>query len=118
MSDKEQETTSARSWRSRVPGPLRHGLTIFLALLVIEYLVIPKFVAASHAVALVTHSDVVFLAVAFVLEAASLFAYALLTRVLLPPDTPGVGTLFRVDLATTAIAHVLPGGSAASATLG
>ena len=118
MSDEEQETTPARSWRSRVPGPLRHGLTIFLALLVIEYLVIPKFVAASHAVALITHSDVVFLVVAFVLEAASLFAYALLTRVLLPPDAPGVGTLFRVDLATTAIAHVVPGGSAASATLG
>src|ERR1039458_10742536 len=88
MSDEEQETTPARSWRSRVPGPLRHGLTIFLALLVIEYLVIPKFVAASHAVALITHSDVVFLVVAFVLEAASLFAYALLTRVLLPPDAP------------------------------
>jgi hypothetical protein len=32
MSDEEQESTPARSWRSRVPGPLRHGLTIFLAL--------------------------------------------------------------------------------------
>src|ERR1039458_5005617 len=73
MSDEEQETTPARSWRSRRPGPLRHGLTIFLALFVIEYLVIPKFVAASHAVALIPHSDVVFLS----------------------PDAPGVGTLVR-----------------------
>ncbi len=107
-----------QTWRSRVPAPLRRGAAILLTLLVIEYLVIPKFVAAKDSVSLVVHADIVLFVVAVVLEAVSLFTYALLTRVLLPSDAPGVGTLFRVDLAATAVAHVIPGGSAASAALG
>jgi hypothetical protein len=119
MSDEQQAAPPpARSWRRRIPAPFRHGAAVLLALLVIEYLVIPKFVAASHAVSLLTHVTVAFLVVAVALEAASLFAYALLTRVLLPPDAPALGVLFRINMATTAIAHVVPGGSAASATLG
>jgi uncharacterized protein (TIRG00374 family) len=118
MSAQQKKASPKRSWRRRVPAPLRHGVTILLALLVIEYFVIPKFVAAKDNVALVVHAHIILLVFAVVLEAASLFTYALLTRVLLPPDAPGVGTLFRVDLAATAVAHVVPGGSAASATLG
>jgi uncharacterized protein (TIRG00374 family) len=118
MAAADEASVPVRSWRSRIPAPLRHSVTIFLALLVVEYLVIPKFVAASHAVALIDHVNIVFLVLAVLLEGSALFAYALLTKVLLPPDAPGIGTLFRIDLATTAIAHIVPGGSAASATLG
>jgi hypothetical protein len=118
MSDEEPARTPARSWRGRVPAPFRRGIAILLTLLVVEYLIVPKFVAAKDNVSLIVHADFVLFVVAVLLEAVSLFAYALLTRVLLPPGSPGVGTLFRVDLAATAIAHVIPGGSAASAALG
>lgn len=118
MPEGKQEATRRRSWRNRLPAPLRRGVFVLLALLVIEYLVVPKFVAAKDNISLVVHANLVLLVLAIVLEGASLFTYALLTRVLLPANGPGVLTLFRVDLATTAIAHVVPGGSAASATLG
>ena len=104
--------------RRRIPAPLRHGVTIFLALLVVEYLVIPRLVAAGKSLNLLARVDVVWLIVAMALETAALFAYALLSKVLLPPNSATIGTLFRIDLATTAIGHVLPGGTAGSATLG
>jgi len=112
-----EPTSKRRGWRSHVPAPLRHGVTVFLVLLVVEYLVIPRFVAAGHDLNQLGHLNVAWLVAGIVLEAAALFAYALLTKVLLPPG-PSVATLFRIDLAGTAIAHVLPGGSAGSATLG
>lgn len=119
VSDVAQDAPAPRKrWRQRIPAPFRHGAAIFIALLVVEYLVIPKFVAASHAVSLLTHVTIAFLVVAVLFEAASLFAYALLTRVLLPPGALPLGTLVRINMATTAISHVVPGGSAASATLG
>ena len=89
MSDEEPARAPVRTWRSRVPAPLRRGAAILLTLLVIEYLVIPKFVAAKDSVSLVVHANIVLFLVALVLEAVSLFTYALLTRVLLPPDARG-----------------------------
>jgi len=118
MTDEQRARTGPRRWLGHVPAPLRHGAMVLVALLVVEYLVIPKFVAAKDNISLVVHANIALLVVAVLLEAASLFVYALLTRVLLPRHGPNVLTLFRVDLATTAIAHVVPGGSAASATLG
>jgi uncharacterized protein (TIRG00374 family) len=106
------------SWRKRVPTPLRHGVTIFLALLVIEYLVVPHLFAASKSLSLLSQVNVVYLILAFACEGASLFVYAVLTNALLRENAPPLGTTFRIDLATTAIAHVIPGGTAGSASLG
>ena len=54
-----------------------------------------------------------------VLEAVSLFCYALLTRALLPPGLrPGLSRLFRIDLAAAAVAHVIPAGTVGSAGVG
>ena len=44
--------------------------------------------------------------------------YGLLTRTLLPGGGPGFGTLIRIVLATTAVAHVIPGGAAGGAGVG
>lgn len=106
------------SWRSRIPKPLRHGITIFLIALLLEYLVVPELVGASRHLSLLSQLNLVWLAAGVVLEAASLFAYTLLTRALLPPTAPGMWTLLRIDLAGNGISHVVPGGSAASAGLG
>jgi uncharacterized protein (TIRG00374 family) len=53
------------------------------------------------------------------LEGASLFCYAVLTKVLLPPGPkPSLWTLFRIDLSAAAVAHVIPAGTLGTAALG
>jgi uncharacterized protein (TIRG00374 family) len=110
--------SSSRSWRSLVPPWLRHGVVIFLALLIIEYLVIPELVGASKDLHLLSDLNVWWLGVAIGLEAGSVLCYALLTRSLLLGETPALSRLVRIVLATTAVAHVIPGGAAGGAGLG
>jgi uncharacterized protein (TIRG00374 family) len=114
----EEAPRKRRGWRSVVPAPLRHGVTIFAILLVVEYFVIPRFVVASHSLYLLQRLNYIWLVVAIILEGAAFFTYALLTRTLLPAPSPNVATVVKIDLAGTAIAHVLPAGSAGSAGLG
>jgi uncharacterized protein (TIRG00374 family) len=107
-----------RRWRSFVPAPLRHSAVIFLLLLLLEYVVAPELVGASRHLYLLTHIRVGWVVAGFVFEAASLAAYALLSRSLLPGTRPSYSTILRIDLSGLAISHVLPGGSAGSAGLG
>jgi len=118
MSTTDRALPARPPWHRRLPTPLRHGVTIFLALLVIEYLVIPHLVAASKSLALLSRVNVAYLIVAVVLEGGALFVYAVLTNTLLDEAAPPLSTTVRIDLATTAIAHVIPGGTAGSASLG
>jgi hypothetical protein len=55
-----------------------------------------------------------------VLEAVSLFCYAVLTKVLLPHGSfkPSLSRLFRIDLSAAAVAHVVPAGTLGTAALG
>ncbi|MCU1489185.1 MAG: hypothetical protein JWM85_590 [Acidimicrobiaceae bacterium] len=107
--------TPRKGWK-RIPAPLRHGLTLLIAILLIEYLVVPK-LEQAHLQQL-ERIGIGWLIAGVALEGGSLLCYAFLTRVLLPPDGQGVFTLFRVGLAGAAVAHVVPGGTAASAGLG
>ena len=111
-------SASPRSWRSIVPKWLRHGLLVFLVLLVVEYLVIPELVGASKNLHLLSKLNIGWLVAGIVLEAGAIVCYALLTRTLLPGGGPGLFTLVRIVLATTAVAHVIPGGAAGGAGVG
>jgi uncharacterized membrane protein YbhN (UPF0104 family) len=54
-----------------------------------------------------------------VLEGASLLCYGLLTRSLLRPEgRPPLSRLFRIDLASECISHVLPAGALGSSAFG
>ena len=64
------------------------------------------------------HIDAPWLVTGAVLEALSLLCYSLLTRSLLPPGAPRLFTVLRIDSSCTALGHVVPAGSAASAALG
>jgi uncharacterized protein (TIRG00374 family) len=116
----EEPKPSPRSWRSVVPRWkwLRHGLVVFLILLVIEYLVIPELVGASKNIHLLTQLNFGWLVAGIAFEAASLSSYALLTGTLLPEGGPGFSRLIRIVLTSTAVAHVVPGGAAGGAGLG
>jgi uncharacterized protein (TIRG00374 family) len=114
----DNDGVGRRSWVSVIPKWLRHGLVIFVALLVIEFLVVPKLVGASRHLDLLARLKVGWLIAGVVLEAGSFLCYALLTRTLLPGGGPGLSRLVRIVFSTTAISHVVPGGAVGSAGLG
>jgi uncharacterized protein (TIRG00374 family) len=111
-----------RRWRQWLPflvKPVRRGVLIFVLLLVIEYLVVPELVGASKDLYLLGRVNAGWVAAGVLLEAVSLFCYAVLTKVLLPPGRkPSLSRLFRIDLSAAAVAHVIPAGTLGTAALG
>ena len=88
-------------------------------LLVIEYLVVPQVAGARQAVHVLLDVNLALVGLAVALEVAALLAYGRLTRAALPQAArPSFTTIMRIDLATLAVGHVVPGGSAAGAALG
>jgi uncharacterized protein (TIRG00374 family) len=98
---------------------LKWILSVLAAALVIEYLLLPQLAGASRAVSRLAHVDLVLVGLAIALEGLSLLAYAELTRSVLPlSGSPSLGTVARIDLATLAVSHIVPGGSAAGTGIG
>jgi uncharacterized protein (TIRG00374 family) len=99
--------------------PARRTALILILLLVIEYLVVPELVGASKDLYLLGRVNVGWVVAGVVLEGVSLFCYAVLTKVLLPPGPkPSLSVLFRIDLSAAAVAHVIPAGTLGTAALG
>lgn len=87
--------------------------------LVFNYLVLPQLGGAREAADQLSAVNPLLLLLALSLEMASLVAYAQLTRVTLPPQPHlGMGTVLRIQMATKAVTNLVPGGSAAGATVG
>jgi len=108
-----------RPWLSLLAKPARRVALLFILALVIEYLVVPELVGASKNLYLLGRVSAWWVALGAVLEGVSLFCYAVLTKVLLPPGPkPGLWTLFRIDLSAAAVAHVIPAGTLGTAALG
>ena len=103
-----------------MPRPLRRGVAAFVALLLVEYVVLPQVAGASKSLHLLASVHVGWLLAGVGLEAASLLSYAQLTRAVLPrrDNAPSLFDALRIDLATLAVSHVVPGGSAAGTSLG
>lgn len=80
---------------------------------------VPELVRASRNLYLLGRVSPWWVAAGVVTEALSLFSYAVLTRVLLPGGPkPGLWTLYRIDLAAAAVAHVIPAGTLGTMPLG
>ena len=108
-----------RPWLSLLAKPARRVALLFILALVIEYLVVPELVGASKNLYLLGRVSAWWVVLGTVLEGVSLFCYAVLTKVLLPPGPkPGLWTLFRIDLSAAAVAHVIPAGTLGTAALG
>jgi uncharacterized protein (TIRG00374 family) len=106
-------------WLSLFAKPARRLALLFILILVIEYLVVPELVGASKDLYLLGQVSVWWVAAGVVLEGVSLFCYAVLTKVLLPPGPkPSLSVLFRIDLSAAAVAHVIPAGTLGTAALG
>jgi uncharacterized protein (TIRG00374 family) len=108
-----------RLWLPHLVKPLRRTVLLFVLLLIVEYLVVPELVGASKDLYLLGQVNPIWLAVGLILEGLSLFCYAVLTKVLLPPGPkPSLSVLFRIDLSAAAVAHVIPAGTLGTAALG
>ena len=107
-----------RGWRPWVK-PVRRVVLLFILALVVEYLVVPELVGARKDLFLLDQVNGGWAATGVVLEVLSLFTYAVLTKVLLPPGPkPSLSRLFRIDLSAAAVAHVIPAGTLGTAALG
>src|ERR1700761_4368424 len=107
-----------RGWR-RFIKPVRIGVLLLIVALVVEYLVVPELVGASKDLYLLGQISAWWIVAGVILEVVSLFCYAVLTKVLLPPGPkPSLYTLFRIDLSAAAVAHVIPAGTLGTAALG
>jgi hypothetical protein len=115
----QHDKPARRGLRLRIPRSLRRALLLFVLLLIIEYLVIPELVGASKNLDLLARVNIFWMIAGLALEGASLFCYALLSWVLLPPNVrPSLSRLFRIDLAAASVAHVIPAGTVGSAGIG
>jgi uncharacterized protein (TIRG00374 family) len=105
---------------SRVAGrhPFRRGALLILLALAAEYLVLPQIGGVGRSLHLLGRVNIAFVVVGVLLEAASLASYAELTRAVLPPGASRFSRVWRIDLSTLAVSHVLPGGTAGGDGLG
>jgi len=102
-----------------LPRSVKRVAVGLVALIVVEYLVLPQIAGARKALHLLARVNIIYLLVGVVLEAAAIGAYARLTQAALPVEhRPGLWTLVRIDLSTLAASHIVPGGTAAGAGLG
>jgi uncharacterized protein (TIRG00374 family) len=90
-----------------------------MVLLLLEYLVLPELGKgrASKSLSLIGKVNVAYLIAGVVLEAAALAAYAQLTHTLLPRNGPSRWRLFRINMSSLSLSHVMPGGTAPGAAL-
>lgn len=106
-------------WLRMLIKPAWRIVLVFALLLIIEYLVVPEVVGASKNLYLLERMNAFWLVAGTIAEGVSLFCYAVLTKVLLPPGPkPGLSRLFRIDLSAAAVAHVIPAGTLGTAALG
>jgi len=102
----------------RRTGWLRIATSVVLTAAVVEYAVLPQIVRARHAVSSVTGGSLWLLAVALLLEAASLGSYTALTQATVPVrHRVRWRTQLAMDLTGLAASHSLPGGGATASAL-
>jgi hypothetical protein len=100
-----------------IPRQVKWTITVVILFFVAEYILLPEIASARKSINQIDHINVIGLAVAVLLEAASLTAYAQLTHAVLSPDAPRRIKLFRVNMSSLAVSHVLPGGTAPGTAL-
>lgn len=105
-----------RRWPT-LSRPVRRTLQLLIVLAIFNYLVIPQLSGVDFSLLLEVNLWLVGLAV--VLQVGKLVTYTIMTRAVIPRGAaPDFWTLFRIQLSTYAVSHVVPAGTAAGGVLG
>lgn len=107
-----QETYRARLLRWWRSPPLRWAVAVIVLLFVLEYLLLPDIANARKSISLLGRVNIAGLLAGVALEAAALVAYAELSHTVFSPGAPRRSVLFRVNMSSLAVSHVVPGGTA------
>jgi uncharacterized protein (TIRG00374 family) len=97
---------------------VRPALRILIIAAVIEFALLPQIAGARKSLHLLSRISPSWLAIGVLAEMLSLLAYARLTQVTLDERRVPFRQLLRIDLATLAVSHVVPAGSAVGVGLG
>ncbi len=100
-----------------IPRQVKWTITVVAMFFVLEYLLLPDLASARSSIHLLGQVNVLCLIVAVALEGCSLVAYAELSHTVLTPYSPKRFTLFRINMSSLAVSHVLPGGTAPGTAL-
>jgi len=107
----DQPVQPARRWW-HIPKFLRNGLVVGVLAVVAWYIILPEFFSAKNNVTALEHVNVLLLLLGCGLEVASLFFFAKLTVVVLPPHSLSLSKAWRINLVSLAVGHLVPGGTA------
>jgi hypothetical protein len=102
----------------KVRREVRWTITVFVLFFVFEYLLLPEIASARKSVHLLGRVNVAYLVLGVGLEFLALGAYAELTHTVLSPEAPSRWRLLRVNMASLAVSHVVPGGAAPGGAVG
>ena len=97
--------------------PFRWTVAVVALVFVLEYLLLPDLANVRRSLHLLGAVNVVGLLVGVALEAVALVAYAELTHTVLLTDAPKRSKLFRINMSSLAVSHVVPGGTAPGTAL-
>ncbi len=116
--DEADDTDDDGDGNGWLPSPVSKALKLLALALVVNFLVLPQLAGARRALEVVGGVQVGWLVVGVLLQVGAYLAHAQLTRSLLPEEArPGLGMMTRIELASRAVSHVIPGGTAAGAAL-
>jgi uncharacterized protein (TIRG00374 family) len=101
-----------------IPRQIKWTITIVALFFVLEYLLLPEIASARKSLNLLGEVNVFWLILGVLLEFGALAAYAELSHTVLTPDSPHRFQLFRVNMSSLAVSHILPGGTAPGSAVG
>ncbi len=87
-------------------------------LFILEYVLLPDIANARSSLRELAHVNILGLLIGAVLEVLSLLSYAELSHTVFSPGSPRRSVLFRVNMSSLAVSHVLPGGTAPGTAVG
>ncbi len=97
--------------RWHVRREVKLTISVLLLFFIGEYILLPELAVARRDFYRLDHLNFLWIIFGVALEGLALAAYAQLTHTVLSPNAPRRFRLFRINMWTLAVSHVLPGGT-------
>jgi uncharacterized protein (TIRG00374 family) len=104
--------------RLRIPKILRRVIALIVLAVVFELLVVHQIPGARKSLHVLSHAHPWLVVLGVALEAMSLVAYSQLTHSVLPQHSLRLPRIFRINMASLSVSHVVPAGTAGGYAVG